>query len=595
MRIRKASGAAAFAVSAAMLALPVILGACASSPDRMTRVALTGDTAALDDLLKAGSPAVNAPVTLVADHPACPGHRSMTPLQAAACAGQEAAVRKLLAGKADVNLAAGSGQTPLLLAVANGRDDVARLLVGSGAGLEIADGAGNTPLMVGARKGNRGLAEFLLKNGASPQARTRSGETALLLCADPDIAGMLAGLGADPLAINANGESGLHLAARAGNAGMVRFFLDRGVDVSLRNRNGESALDIAREGAAAPETLPQGSGSRPSGREGKIAQARRGAVQAIGSRDAAVDPRKARNTSEVAAVIEGRMDQLLRKELAAADQAARDGRSSEALDLYTAALSRVGDAGGAAEMDLRVKIVRHAASMLQPPAMPEKAREHLVRSSFLLKKGQDLGLVEKEMAAALRIAPWWVEGYYNLGQVQAEQGKFDPAERNLRVFIAAAAADPRARTAQDKIFEIGMAREEEGKIRGMQGRWVDGNSRGYSVSISGDKILVHSEAGLAFTLTHRNGVIEGSVEGPSRPGGHNCTIPGQIHPVNGKLAPDARGITLEYLWSDYKTKHHYVNMMGVIVANNCLTCDEVCDAVTVSATSRVNVHLRPAR
>ena len=194
---------------------------------------------------------------------------------------------------------------------------------------------------------------------------------------------------------------------------------------------------------------------------------------------------------------------------------------------------------------------------------------------------------------ALRIAPWWVEGYFNIGQLQAEQKKFDQAERNLGLFIVAAPGDPRAQTAQDKLYEIRMSKEEDEKIHGMQGRWVDGNGGSYAVSTSGDKILIHS-GGLAYILTHRNGVIEGSVEGKPYPGEHRCTNPGQMHPVNGKLAPDARGIAIEYLWSNYKANFHCVNMAGV-PSNCCLLCDEVCDSVTINSTNRVSLQLRPAK
>ena len=201
------------------------------------------------------------------------------------------------------------------------------------------------------------------------------------------------------------------------------------------------------------------------------------------------------------------------------------------------------------------------------------------------------------MTAALRIAPWWVEGYFNIGQLQAEQKKFDQAERNLRLFIVAAPGDPRAQAAQDKIFEIRMAKEEEEKIGGMQGRWVDGVGGSYTVTISGDKIQIHSDVGLAFTLftlTLRNGVLEGSVEGKPYAGEHRCTNPGQMHPVNGKLAPDARGIAIEFLWSNYKANFHCVNMAGV-PSSCCLLCDEVCDSMTISSTSRMSLQLRPAK
>jgi tetratricopeptide (TPR) repeat protein len=577
----------------ASIALPLLLAACANPQLKMTRAALTGDAATVDALLKPGSPGIDSPVLLDAAMPGCPGQSTLTPLQAAACGGHEGIVRKLLAAKADVNLAAGARTPPLLLAMANGHDDTVRLLVESGARVDAVDLSGNTALILCAMKGNRPLAEFLLKNGASPQARNGLEETALLLSADPGLAKMLAALGSDPLARNISGETGLHLAARSGNAGMARFFLERGVDVGHRSNLNATALDIARGDLPRAETASPSADGRSavaSARGGR----RRGNVPAKAAAQAGrSNPASVRGSSEVVAVLEEWMTQLFRKELAAADLAAKEGRSLDALALYAAALPRAVELGGTSEQELRVKIVRYAASMPQPPGIPEKAREHLVRSAYLLKKGQDIGLVENEMTAAMRIAPWWAEGYYNLGQLQAEQGKFDPAERNLNLFIAAAPGDARAQAAQDKIYEIRMGKEEDAKFRGVQGRWADGNGKIYVVFVTGDKLQIHAGAGLNFTLNHRNGVLEGTVEGASYPGPNKCTIPGQMHPVTGKLAPDARSITLEYLWSSYKTNFHYVNMMGV-PSNNCLTCDEVCDSVTVSATNRVSLHLRPS-
>lgn len=596
MQLRKDHDLALHAVTAMMLALPLLLTACAGPQQRMTQAALMGDTAAMDSLLNSGSPEVNTPVTLDKAQPACPGYATLTPLQAAACAGQEAVVKKLLARKADIDLAAGGGQTPLSLAMTNGHDEVVRLLVRSGARLESTDAAGNTVLMLSAGKGNSSLAEFLLKSGASPQARNQAGETALLLSTDPGIAKMLVDLGSDPLAVNARGESGLHMAARNGNAEMARFFLERGVDVGLRSKSGATALDLARGDAAGAGNHSPGANDLSAARSRRLSSASatlRSPSSSAGAQTALPDPERARMHAAVISVIQQWLAQSLRKELAAGDQAAQQGRSDVALALYADALSMAGDVGGAAEQDLRVKIVRYAASIPQPPALPEKAREHLVRSSFLLKKGGDIGMVEKEMTAALRIAPWWVEGYFNIGQLQAEQKKFDQAERNLRLFIVAAPGDPRAQAAQDKIFEIRMAKEEEEKIGGMQGRWVDGNGRGYAVSINGDKIQMHSDGGLAFALTLRNGVIEGSVEGRPSAGEHRCTNPEQMHPVNGKLAPDARGMAIEYLWSNYKANFHCVNMAGA-PSSCCLLCDEVCDSVTINSTSRVSLQLRPA-
>jgi tetratricopeptide (TPR) repeat protein len=596
MQMRKAPQFALHAVPVMMLVLSLLLTACAGPQVRMTQAALVGDTAEMDSLLNSGSPEVNTPVALGQAQAACPGKRVLTPLQAAACAGQEAIVKKLLASKADINLAAGAGQSPLLLAMANGHDDVVRLLVRSGAGLERTDAGGNTVLMLSARKGNRALAEFLLTNGASPQARNQAGETALLMCADPGIAKMLVDHGSDPLAVNAKGESGLHVAAKNANVEMARLFLERGVDAGLRNRGGATALDLARADAAgAGKQSPRANGSSEARSRRIQAAALNGRTLPanVSAQAASPDTEHARKQAEVVSVIKEWRERSLRKELAAGDQAAELGSSDEALQRYTAAVSIAADLGGAAEQDLRVKVVRYSATMVPPPAVPETAREHLVRSAYLLKKGQDPGLAEDELAAALRVAPWWVDGYFNLGQLQAEQNKFDQAEKNLRLFVAAAPPGSRARAAQDRIIEIGMAREETAKIRGMQGRWVDGSGRSYTVAINGDKIQIRSDGGLAFTLTQRNGVIEGSVEGKPYPGEHRCTNPGQMHPVNGKLAPDARSIAVEYLWSGYKANFHCVNIMGV-PSNCCLFCDEVCDSVTISSTNRVSLQLKPA-
>lgn len=577
-------------VAGYIAALSLALGACVTSPSRVTQAALEGDAAAIDDFLKSSSEEINIPALFETSSPRCPGHNILTPLQAAACSGQETVIRKLLSNKADINLATASGQTPLMLAIVNKHGDVARLLVAAEARLENADAAGNTALLLAAVHGDRPLAEVLLKNGASPKAQNKAGETALLLAKDISLARMLAALGADPLAVSTNGDSGLHLAARSGNAQMAKFFLEQGVDVGLRNRDGASALDIART-KGAPATGNAGT-AVDQARLASIAK-RRGLPPA-GRSDAPLDPDLAQKRMGVASLIEFRMAQALSGDVAAADQAAQNGRSTDALALYTAAIVKAMDIGGTPERELRQKIVRYAASLPQAPALPEKAREHLVRSSFLLKKGRDMSLIENEVAAALQHAPWWAEGYYNLGQIQAERGKYDAAEQNLRLFIDAMPADPRAQSAQDRIYEIKLTQEEEGKIRGMEGRWKDGGGQGYSVSIKGDKIYIRSDKGLTFSLTQENEVIKGSVEGGSRRGEHNCTIPAQMHPVTGRLAPDAKSISLEYLWSHYKTRYHCVNMAGV-PSNCCLLCDKVCDAVTVSGSDRLNLQLRPAR
>jgi hypothetical protein len=334
----------------------------------------------------------------------------------------------------------------------------------------------------------------------------------------------------------------------ARNAKMARMLLDAGADPMQRNSRGESAMLIgARSGDADMAAL---------------------------FRDLQVNARKA-------------IDQ----EMAAGDLAVEKGRFDEASPHYSAAISNAAGLGGTAMKDVRVRVVKKVGSLPDQPALSEKAREHLVRSSYILKNNQNLDQAEKEFAAALTTDPWWLEGYYNIGILQAKLNRFDLAEENLAIYTAAAPPGPKTQGVQDKIYEIRMAREEADKIHGVTGNWVDGAGQPYRVSIDGHTLRISSRSGLAFSLTIDSNVIAGSVEGGTSSGPNGCTFPGQIHPVNGKLDPDAMGMSLEYLWSSYDTKFHYVNMFGAPVTNHCLTCAVKCDAVNIIATNTVNLRL----
>ncbi len=559
-----------------LVAVALLLVSCASPAQRMTLAALQGDDVALNELVRAGADDVNTPVVVEESGTLCPGQDvpaplqvgprggrsatsanrrslpakpiALTPLQAASCTGHAAAVKKLLENKANPNLATSTGDTPLSLALRNGHEDVVRLLVTGGANPDAVDTMGDTALMVAAERGDQPFAEFMLKNGASVNVRSKAGDTALLRASTAGIAKMLAALGSDPLLKNNNGESGLHVAARNGHAEAARFFLERGVDASLRNRDGATALSIAR-----------------AGKQG-----------------------------DVAAVIEKTLRKSVDKEVAGGDEAAAKNEFGEALSHYVAALSGAEDIGDPTDRDLRVKMIKYANSQEEPPVLSDKAREHLVRSSYVLKHGQDVSEVENEMAEALRADPWWLDGYYNLGLLQAQQNQFEKATRNLGIFIAAAPAGTKSQAAQDKIYELKIAKEEADRINGMQGQWADNLGRRYGVTIQGGKLQIASPDGLAFALTLKNNLIEGSVEGGAHSGSHGCAIPGQIHPVNGKLDSNARGISLEYLWTTYDTRFHCVNIAGA-PSSCCLFCDEVCDGVTITGTNSTKLRLVPSR
>jgi ankyrin repeat protein len=117
-------------------------------------------------------------------------------------AGDIAAVRKLIASKADVNAVSGDGSSPLLWAAYNSDIDSAKALVAAGAKADVANNYGVTPLLQASRTGDAAMMDVLLKAGADPNKAHSEGETPLMA------------------------------ASRSGSVAAVKLLLDRGVDVN---------------------------------------------------------------------------------------------------------------------------------------------------------------------------------------------------------------------------------------------------------------------------------------------------------------------------------------------------------------------------
>jgi hypothetical protein len=189
------------------------------------------------------------------------------------------------------------------------------------------------------------------------------------------------------------------------------------------------------------------------------------------------------------------------------------------------------------------------------------------------------------MRQAVDTAPWWGDGYYNLGMVQAAADHYKDAMATLKLFVEADPQNTLAQAAQDKIYELEIAQREADKIAALAGSW----SPGWNVGVSGGK-LTASAGSVRLTATIKKNMLEGSVESGSSAGGDNCTIPGQIHPATGKIDDDGRSIEFDYVWSSYQTHGHCVDMFGN-ASNCCLLCTTVCDGVNIIATNNMHVRL----
>jgi len=408
--------------------------------------------------------------------------------------------------------------------------------------LESADAAGNTPLMRAASRGEADLLRLLVERGAKVDARNGARATALMLTADPKLADLLISKGADVNAEDGEGGTALMSAARNGRAELTRLLLERGADAGARDSSGRTALALA-----APACAP---------------------------------------------ALEAAERKLVAGDLAAAEKARSDGEPRKALDSYMTALGKL-TRGSEASRETRAAVVALARSMPEPPEIPEEARKHMVKSQFLLNRGAGRSQVEGEIQAALDAAPWWSDGYYNLGLIQGAQGRYKDAIASLRSFMAGSPDSPQFQAAQDKIYEFEISQEQVDKIAGLSGTWtLAGSGAQISVESRDGKLIAHHPGWITITTTIDGQQLQGTVQGVQSGGKWTCTIPAQLHPVTGRISDDMKSIEYDYVWSTYESHGHCVNMAGA-PSNCCLFCSQVCDGVNIQSTS--NVHLKLVR
>jgi ankyrin repeat protein len=201
---------------------------------------------------------------------------AQTSLLDAARSGDAAAVRAMLARKADVHAVAAVGTTALHWAVQ--RDDVAMVeaLLRSGAKAAAATRLGVTPLYLAATNGSSEVVTRLLSAGADPNTALPDGETVLMTASrtgNVEAVRALLDRGADLRRKEpAKGQTALMWAAAENNAGVVRLLVERGADVKERSKSGsftpylfavrgghvDTAKTLLDAGVDVNESLPDG-------------------------------------------------------------------------------------------------------------------------------------------------------------------------------------------------------------------------------------------------------------------------------------------------------------------------------------------------
>jgi ankyrin repeat protein len=175
------------------------------------------------------------------------------PLISAVEGKDEAAIRRLLAQKVDVDVPRPDGTTALALAVHGDDLKIADLLIRAGANVNTTNDYGVFPLLLACTNGSAPMVEELLKAGADPKAARLSGETALMACSrtgSVEAVKLLLSSGADVNAIESKkGQTALMWAAEQRHLEVARLLIERGATVNVRSRVGFTPLLFAaREG-----------------------------------------------------------------------------------------------------------------------------------------------------------------------------------------------------------------------------------------------------------------------------------------------------------------------------------------------------------
>jgi ankyrin repeat protein len=153
--------------------------------------------------------------------------------------GDQAAIKKLLTAKADVNAPQVDGATALHWAVYRDDLETASQLIRAGANVTTPNREGTTPLFMASLYGNPKMIELLIKAGADAKALGPNGETTVMFAArngNPEAIKALVAAGADVNAAEKmRGTTALMWATTERHPGAVKALIELGADYSAKS------------------------------------------------------------------------------------------------------------------------------------------------------------------------------------------------------------------------------------------------------------------------------------------------------------------------------------------------------------------------
>ena len=160
-----------------------------------------------------------------------------------------AAVKALIAQRADVKGAEVDGTTPLHWASELGNSEITGMLLAAGADAKAANRYSITPMALASEGGHAAVIEQLLKAGVDVNATFGDGQTALMSAAlngNVDAMKVLIKNGAQVNAVEKfKGQTALMWAAGEGNAPATALLVEYGADVKTKSKGGFTAFLFA--------------------------------------------------------------------------------------------------------------------------------------------------------------------------------------------------------------------------------------------------------------------------------------------------------------------------------------------------------------
>jgi ankyrin repeat protein len=200
---------------------------------------------------------------------------STSPLIDAVKHGDTAAVRSLLAKKADVNTADSTGSTALHWAAQENQPAIAALLIDAGAKVNAVTRYNMTPLALACENGSAAIVDRLLKAGVDPNSVSGEGQTALMTAALNGNVETIKLLLTHEAKVNTvepfRGQTALMWAAGEGNSAATEMLIEFGGTVKAKSKSGftpflfavrnhrmAAAKVLLEHGANVGDTAPDG-------------------------------------------------------------------------------------------------------------------------------------------------------------------------------------------------------------------------------------------------------------------------------------------------------------------------------------------------